>query len=184
MNSAAVSLCLPGYWTCLWPPTWSRSRMWSTSSSTLAETLRVETSPGSTSEKSGTSSTLGESPSVRRSVGRSVRVEDVERDPVNSVSLSLCSYGEALFMNSKLIGGVTEFLNTEKELNEVKTHKHTSLVSLWFAGSYMGLANWANPTSMLQLTYYNWYNYLDHRTNQTVERFGTNTALHHWILLS
>ncbi|XP_010764314.1 thyrotropin-releasing hormone-degrading ectoenzyme-like, partial [Notothenia coriiceps] len=27
-------------------------------------------------------------------------------------------YGEALFMNSKLIGGVTEFLNTEKELNE------------------------------------------------------------------
>lgn len=92
---------------------------------------------------------------VRQSVGPSVRVEDVERDPVNSVSLSLCSYGEALFMNSKLIGGVTEFLNTEKELNEVKTHKHTSLVSLWFAGSYMGLANWANPTSMLQLTYYN-----------------------------
>lgn len=29
-------------------------------------------------------------------------------------------YGEALFMNSKLIGGVTEFLNTEKELNELK----------------------------------------------------------------
>uniref|UniRef100_A0A671YEE0 Aminopeptidase n=1 Tax=Sparus aurata TaxID=8175 RepID=A0A671YEE0_SPAAU len=28
-------------------------------------------------------------------------------------------YGEALFMNSKLIGGVTEFLNTEKELNEI-----------------------------------------------------------------
>ncbi|CAB1417946.1 unnamed protein product, partial [Pleuronectes platessa] len=27
-------------------------------------------------------------------------------------------YGEALFMNSKLISGVTEFLNTEKELNE------------------------------------------------------------------
>lgn len=98
----------------------------------MEETLRVETSPGSTSEKSGTSSTLGESPSVRRSVGPSVRVEDVERDPVNSVSLSLCSYGEALFMNSKLIGGVTEFLNTEKELNEVKAHKHTSLESLWF----------------------------------------------------
>uniref|UniRef100_A0A671YHJ6 Aminopeptidase n=1 Tax=Sparus aurata TaxID=8175 RepID=A0A671YHJ6_SPAAU len=33
-------------------------------------------------------------------------------------------YGEALFMNSKLIGGVTEFLNTEKELNEVK---HTNI---------------------------------------------------------
>lgn len=31
------------------------------------------------------------------------------------------SYGEALFMNSKLISGVTEFLNTEKELQEVKT---------------------------------------------------------------
>ncbi|XP_072234010.1 thyrotropin-releasing hormone-degrading ectoenzyme-like [Leuresthes tenuis] len=29
-------------------------------------------------------------------------------------------YGEALFMNSKLISGVTEFLNTEKELNELK----------------------------------------------------------------
>ncbi|XP_047245833.1 thyrotropin-releasing hormone-degrading ectoenzyme-like isoform X2 [Girardinichthys multiradiatus] len=29
-------------------------------------------------------------------------------------------YGEALFMNSKLIGGVTEFLNTERELNELK----------------------------------------------------------------
>ncbi|CAI9535757.1 unnamed protein product [Staurois parvus] len=27
-------------------------------------------------------------------------------------------YGEALFMNSKLISGVTEFLNTEEELNE------------------------------------------------------------------
>lgn len=34
-------------------------------------------------------------------------------------------YGEALFMNSKLIGGVTEFLNTERELNEVGTQKHT-----------------------------------------------------------
>uniref|UniRef100_A0A8C6TVE1 Thyrotropin-releasing hormone-degrading ectoenzyme n=1 Tax=Neogobius melanostomus TaxID=47308 RepID=A0A8C6TVE1_9GOBI len=30
-------------------------------------------------------------------------------------------YGEALFMNSKLIGGVTEFLNTEKELNEYES---------------------------------------------------------------
>ncbi|XP_034018998.1 LOW QUALITY PROTEIN: thyrotropin-releasing hormone-degrading ectoenzyme [Thalassophryne amazonica] len=29
-------------------------------------------------------------------------------------------YGEALFMNSELINGVTEFLNTEKELNELK----------------------------------------------------------------
>uniref|UniRef100_A0A3Q3DTN2 Aminopeptidase n=1 Tax=Hippocampus comes TaxID=109280 RepID=A0A3Q3DTN2_HIPCM len=29
-------------------------------------------------------------------------------------------YGEALFMNSKLIGGVTEFLDTEKELEELK----------------------------------------------------------------
>uniref|UniRef100_A0A8C4HDS8 Aminopeptidase n=1 Tax=Dicentrarchus labrax TaxID=13489 RepID=A0A8C4HDS8_DICLA len=29
-------------------------------------------------------------------------------------------YGEALFMNSKLIGGVTEFLNTDRELNELK----------------------------------------------------------------
>ncbi|XP_075967939.1 thyrotropin-releasing hormone-degrading ectoenzyme-like [Anarhichas minor] len=29
-------------------------------------------------------------------------------------------YGETLFMNSKLIGGVTEFLNTERELNELK----------------------------------------------------------------
>lgn len=29
-------------------------------------------------------------------------------------------YGEALFMNSKLISGVTEFLNTAKELNELK----------------------------------------------------------------
>ncbi|KAL4660238.1 thyrotropin-releasing hormone-degrading ectoenzyme [Arapaima gigas] len=29
-------------------------------------------------------------------------------------------YGEALFMNSKLINGVTEFLNTESELNELK----------------------------------------------------------------
>ncbi|XP_077355556.1 thyrotropin-releasing hormone-degrading ectoenzyme-like isoform X1 [Festucalex cinctus] len=29
-------------------------------------------------------------------------------------------YGEALFMNSKLISGVTEFLNTEKELDELK----------------------------------------------------------------
>uniref|UniRef100_A0A6I8P634 Aminopeptidase n=1 Tax=Ornithorhynchus anatinus TaxID=9258 RepID=A0A6I8P634_ORNAN len=30
-------------------------------------------------------------------------------------------YGEALFMNSKLISGVTEFLNTEDELSELKT---------------------------------------------------------------
>ncbi|XP_034259312.1 thyrotropin-releasing hormone-degrading ectoenzyme [Pantherophis guttatus] len=29
-------------------------------------------------------------------------------------------YGEALFMNSKLISGVTEFLNSESELNELK----------------------------------------------------------------
>ncbi|XP_029681598.1 thyrotropin-releasing hormone-degrading ectoenzyme [Takifugu rubripes] len=29
-------------------------------------------------------------------------------------------YGEALFLNSKLIGGVTEFLNTERELQELK----------------------------------------------------------------
>ncbi|XP_053111820.1 thyrotropin-releasing hormone-degrading ectoenzyme isoform X2 [Hemicordylus capensis] len=29
-------------------------------------------------------------------------------------------YGEALFMNSKLISGVTEFLNTQNELNELK----------------------------------------------------------------
>ncbi|CAL8242637.1 unnamed protein product [Merluccius merluccius] len=29
-------------------------------------------------------------------------------------------YGEALFLNSKLIGGVTEYLNTEDELNELK----------------------------------------------------------------
>lgn len=29
-------------------------------------------------------------------------------------------YGEALFMNSKLISGVTEFLNTEEELRELK----------------------------------------------------------------
>ncbi|XP_029903944.1 thyrotropin-releasing hormone-degrading ectoenzyme-like, partial [Myripristis murdjan] len=29
-------------------------------------------------------------------------------------------YGEALFMNSKLISGVTEFLNTERELTELK----------------------------------------------------------------
>ncbi|XP_056133553.1 thyrotropin-releasing hormone-degrading ectoenzyme-like [Lampris incognitus] len=29
-------------------------------------------------------------------------------------------YGEALFMNSKLIGGVTEFLNTDTELRELK----------------------------------------------------------------
>ncbi|XP_023998425.1 thyrotropin-releasing hormone-degrading ectoenzyme-like [Salvelinus sp. IW2-2015] len=29
-------------------------------------------------------------------------------------------YGEALFMNSKLISGVTEFLNTDTELNELK----------------------------------------------------------------
>ncbi len=46
-------------------------------------------------------------------------------------SLEMCSsvlitvsifgrYGEALFMNSKLISGVTEFLNTEAELNEVR----------------------------------------------------------------
>ncbi|TRY66450.1 hypothetical protein DNTS_012502 [Danionella cerebrum] len=35
-------------------------------------------------------------------------------------------YGEALFMNSKLIGGVTEFLNTEVELNELKEFILTS----------------------------------------------------------
>lgn len=33
--------------------------------------------------------------------------------------LSSHRYGEALFMNSKLISGVTEFLNTEEELREV-----------------------------------------------------------------
>ncbi|TRY66452.1 hypothetical protein DNTS_012504 [Danionella cerebrum] len=35
-------------------------------------------------------------------------------------------YGEALFMNSKLISGVTEFLNTEIELNELKEFIVTS----------------------------------------------------------
>ncbi|CAI9535758.1 unnamed protein product [Staurois parvus] len=42
-------------------------------------------------------------------------------------------YGEALFMNSKLISGVTEFLNTEEELNELKNfiqlHKVGSAVA-------------------------------------------------------
>ncbi|KAJ7329833.1 hypothetical protein JRQ81_016007 [Phrynocephalus forsythii] len=42
-------------------------------------------------------------------------------------------YGEALFMNSKLISGVTEFLNTESELNElknfIKTHEEGSAAS-------------------------------------------------------
>ncbi|XP_041820045.1 thyrotropin-releasing hormone-degrading ectoenzyme-like [Chelmon rostratus] len=38
-------------------------------------------------------------------------------------------YGEALFMNSKLIGGVTEFLNTDKELNELKEFIQSSGVS-------------------------------------------------------
>lgn len=42
-----------------------------------------------------------------------------------SLTVSLLSYGEALFMNSKLIGGVTEFLNTERELQEVKTQTCT-----------------------------------------------------------
>lgn len=37
-----------------------------------------------------------------------------------SLSSFLFRYGEALFMNSKLISGVTEFLNTERELNEVR----------------------------------------------------------------
>lgn len=32
---------------------------------------------------------------------------------------NISRYGEALFMNSKLISGVTEFLNTEGELKEV-----------------------------------------------------------------
>uniref|UniRef100_A0AAR2LVX5 Aminopeptidase n=1 Tax=Pygocentrus nattereri TaxID=42514 RepID=A0AAR2LVX5_PYGNA len=35
-------------------------------------------------------------------------------------------YGEALFMNSKLISGVTEFLNTESELTELKDFIETS----------------------------------------------------------
>ncbi|XP_076158732.1 thyrotropin-releasing hormone-degrading ectoenzyme-like [Alosa pseudoharengus] len=35
-------------------------------------------------------------------------------------------YGEALFMISKLISGVTEFLNTEAELSELKDFIHTS----------------------------------------------------------
>lgn len=52
---------------------------------------------------------------------RDVCLNRVSEPPVSS---SLSRYGEALFMNSKLISGVTEFLNTEKELNEVQTHKH------------------------------------------------------------
>ncbi|XP_036977338.1 thyrotropin-releasing hormone-degrading ectoenzyme isoform X2 [Acanthopagrus latus] len=43
-------------------------------------------------------------------------------------------YGEALFMNSKLIGGVTEFLNTEKELNELKEFIQSSGVGAGPAG--------------------------------------------------
>ncbi|XP_041114143.1 thyrotropin-releasing hormone-degrading ectoenzyme-like [Polyodon spathula] len=35
-------------------------------------------------------------------------------------------YGEALFINSKLINGVTEFLNTEAELNELKDFIQTN----------------------------------------------------------
>ncbi|XP_077450231.1 thyrotropin-releasing hormone-degrading ectoenzyme-like isoform X1 [Stigmatopora argus] len=38
-------------------------------------------------------------------------------------------YGEALFMNSKLIGGVTEFLDTEKELDELKDFIQSSGVA-------------------------------------------------------
>lgn len=78
----SVSLCLPGYWTCLWPLTWSQSRMWSTSSSTWAGTLRVETSPGNTSEKSGTSSTLGEG----LWVGEQLHVDDVKLSNTNRLS--------------------------------------------------------------------------------------------------
>lgn len=92
---------------------------------------------------------------VRQSVSPSVGVEDVERDPVNSISLSLCSYGEALFMNSKLIGGVTEFLNTEKELNEVDTQTYIIReFMVWVAAKRVWLIG-VNPTSMLQLTYNN-----------------------------
>uniref|UniRef100_A0ABK0LQ58 Thyrotropin-releasing hormone degrading enzyme n=1 Tax=Rattus norvegicus TaxID=10116 RepID=A0ABK0LQ58_RAT len=43
----------------------------------------------------------------------------------------LSRYGEALFMNSKLISGVTEFLNTEGELKELKN----------FMKSYDGVAS-------------------------------------------
>ncbi len=47
---------------------------------------------------------------------------------VTKLLLSLFSYGEALFMNSKLISGVTEFLNTDKELSEVNTPTHMHIV--------------------------------------------------------
>lgn len=39
--------------------------------------------------------------------------------PILMSFFGLSRYGEALFMNSKLISGVTEFLNTEGELKEV-----------------------------------------------------------------
>lgn len=45
---------------------------------------------------------------------------------LSSVSL-IRRYGEALFMNSKLISGVTEFLNTEAELSEVSLDLYTIL---------------------------------------------------------
>uniref|UniRef100_A0A3Q4MTV6 Aminopeptidase n=1 Tax=Neolamprologus brichardi TaxID=32507 RepID=A0A3Q4MTV6_NEOBR len=41
-------------------------------------------------------------------------------------------YGEALFMNSKLISGVTEFLNTERELNEFSLNTSHVHIQMFF----------------------------------------------------
>lgn len=110
-------LCLRGCWTCRWPLTLSRSRTWSTSSSMWAGTLRAGTWPGSISGRSGTSWTLGEA------AARCSLLAPSDSETLTTVVFLFfwLRYGEALFMNSKLIGGVTEFLNTEKELQEVRT---------------------------------------------------------------
>ncbi len=54
-------------------------------------------------------------------VGVSLLLGSLEMCSSVLITVSLFGrYGEALFMNSKLISGVTEFLNTEAELNEVR----------------------------------------------------------------
>lgn len=120
-------LCLRGCWTCHWPLTWFRSRTWSTSSSTWAGTLRAGTWPGSISGRSGTSWTLGEA------AARCSLLAPSDSETLTTVVFLFFSlrYGEALFMNSKLIGGVTEFLNTEKELQEVRTFTKQLSAESW-----------------------------------------------------
>lgn len=90
---------------------------------------------------------------------------------VLTVSFCVCvsSFGEALFMNSKLISGVTEFLNTERELDEVNTQPSRMLRTHLLAKIYsVSMNHLSNTVRFSHLPHF------DHRMSATCK--SPNTA--------